>query len=252
MEYFAKEIQVVNDRSTELDHYSKHVMHLASQGLQFITETEQQMNRIHREVIRSVDQLKGLDSKVKEITALVQVIMEIAEQTHLLALNASIESARAGEHGKGFAVVAGEIRKLAEKVSGSVETIVNIVEGVQGESHETVSALQRGYLLIEEETAKIKTTKETFDEINRSILNVREQIQHISAKMNAFSEEGSELQNALESIAAIVEQTAASIEQTNAIMQESGSLIYQIASESESMERLSQELKRSVGHFRLP
>ena len=251
MEHFTREIHEANGKSDELERYSHHVMELTSSGLHFMNDSERQMDTIHQEVVRSVETLQSLHKNVQEISTLVQVIRDIADQTNLLALNAAIESARAGEQGRGFAVVAGEIRKLAEQVTGSIGSIVKIVEGVQQGSNETAAALQRSFAMIEEGTRKIKTTTVTFHEINQSIQNMREQIQHISASMNIFFKESNEINDSLENVVAIVQESTAGMEETNASIQESSSLIGQIASESESVAEMAQELRKSVEHFKL-
>ena len=251
MEHFTREIHEANGKSDELERYSHHVMELTSSGLHFMNDSERQMDTIHQEVVRSVETLQSLHKNVQEISTLVQVIRDIADQTNLLALNAAIESARAGEQGRGFAVVAGEIRKLAEQVTGSIGSIVKIVEGVQQGSNQTAAALQRSFTMIEEGTRKIKTTTVTFHEINQSIQNMREQIQHISASMNIFFKESNEINDSLENVVAIVQESTAGMEETNASIQESSSLIGQIASESESVAEMAQELRKSVEHFKL-
>src|SRR5699024_11491137 len=109
-------------------------------------------------VHEAVDKVEGLDHDTQEISQLVSVIQNVAEQTNLLALNAAIEAARAGEHGKGFAVVADEVRKLAEQSSNSVKNITDIVETIQNESFNVMDSLSNGYREVTEGTAQIQQT----------------------------------------------------------------------------------------------
>ena len=116
------------------------------------------MKRIDLIVSEAVNQVQGLDKQSDEISHLVLVIKNIANQTNLLSLNAAIEAARAGEHGKGFAVVADEVRKLAEQVSISVSEITTIVANIQTETNDVVSSLTKGYDEVKEGTMQIEKT----------------------------------------------------------------------------------------------
>src|SRR5699024_4194813 len=128
----------------------------------------------------AVQKVQGLDAQSQEISKLVSVIQDSAEQTNLLALNAAIEAARAGEHGKGFAVVADEVRKLAEQVSVSVTDITTIVTSIQNESSMVTESLEGGYKEVEQGTTQIEATGEKFNGINTSITNMVKDIQSIS------------------------------------------------------------------------
>src|SRR5690606_22846435 len=99
---------------------SDHVLQLTADGTNLMKASVNQMNRIDEIVSDAVNKVQGLDQQSSEISNLVSVIKDIADQTNLLSLNAAIEAARAGEHGQGFAVVAHEVRKLAEQVASSV------------------------------------------------------------------------------------------------------------------------------------
>lgn len=251
MENFTLHIEGANNQGTELNHTSNTVKVLTNTGLELMSETEKQMDAIHLGVVESIEKVKGLDSKTQEISQLVQVIQSIADQTNLLALNAAIEAARAGEHGKGFAVVADEVRKLAEQVSGSIGSIIDIVHGVQNESSETVTALQQGYQQVEEGTVKIKNTRETFNEINTAVFGMQTQIQNIAESLSSIFKESEEINTTLESVASIAEESSAGIEETSASVQQSTTAMDEIVENAKSLALLAHKLNASVGHFKL-
>lgn len=251
MNNFTTQIQEASDKGTELSHSSNKVIELTNSGYHLMSESEEQMDTIHQGVMESIEKVKGLDLQTKEISKLVQVIQEIADQTNLLALNAAIEAARAGEHGKGFAVVADEVRKLAEQVTGSIGSIVGIVEGVETESNETVIALQHSYSQVAEGTKKIKSTRETFNEINQSVLDMQTQILHISENLNVIFKQGEEINHSLEHVVLIAEESSSGVDQVSASIQQSTSVMDEIVVSSESVAKLAEELNRSVEHFKL-
>ncbi|MFJ8244283.1 methyl-accepting chemotaxis protein [Peribacillus asahii] len=251
MQYFTSQLQEASNKGDELSQSSNKIIDLTTNGSDLMRESEKQMDMIHQEVMKSIEKVKKLDLQSKQISKLIQVILEISDQTNLLALNAAIEAARAGEHGKGFAVVAEEVRKLAEQASESVGSIVNIVEGVQTESTETVTALQHSFTQVERGTEQIKITRETFNKINTFILNIQMQIQDISTNIHTLSKQSEEINYSLENSASIIEESTAGIEQTSASIQQSASAMNEIVSSSESVAKLAENLNSSVDHFKL-
>src|SRR5690625_3336266 len=145
MNSFVKMVQASEKYGSDVAATSDNVTKATHEGTQLMNEAIQQMEQIHTIMSESVTQVQGLDQQSEEISKLVAVIQDIADQTNLLALNAAIEAARAGEHGKGFAVVADEVRKLAEQVGASVTEITGIVSNIQQETDHVVESLNSGY-----------------------------------------------------------------------------------------------------------
>ncbi|MCM3410075.1 methyl-accepting chemotaxis protein [Metabacillus litoralis] len=222
---------------------------LTEEGTRLMESSISQMDKINTIVKESVDKVKQLDTQSKEISNLVGVIQSIAEQTNLLALNAAIEAARAGEHGKGFAVVASEVRKLAEQVTLSVSDITGIVSSIQKESNNVVMSLEEGYSEVVKGTSDIQTTGKTFEEIHLAITEVVDKIQGVAMRLSDIDIECGKMNNSISNIASISEESAAGIEQTSASIQQTSTSMEEIARSAEGLTELSDDLNGLIKRF---
>ena len=230
---------------------SNEVLSMTKSGDTLMRESQQQMAVINEIMKTSVHRVNGLDEQTQQITKLVQVIHDIANQTNLLALNAAIEAARAGEHGKGFAVVADEVRKLAEKVSISVSDITTIVKGIQTESNNVVSSLQTGYSQVEKGTEQIQLTGETFQKIYQAVNMMSNNINDISTNLDQVSKSSTLMNQSIENIAAVSEESAAGIEQTSAAMTQTNHSMEEISDNAQSLSELADQLNLMIAKFNL-
>ncbi len=176
----ASGIQQIAETSTAVSEGSVEAAEEANNGNAMIQKTVQQMLFISEKASTSSEIVKKLNHRSEEIGEIVGLITNIASQTNLLALNAAIEAARAGEHGKGFAVVADEVRKLAEQSVGSASKITNLITTIQGDTNASVNSMNQ---VIDEVKAGLNIVQETgeiFNRIYKSINGVANQIQQIS------------------------------------------------------------------------
>lgn len=251
MSSFTKKVEVANDNGEQIHQYSNRVQEMTDEGSKLMRSSNEQMSRINKIVLDAFEKVQGLDEQSQEISTLVSVIQDISAQTNLLALNAAIEAARAGEQGRGFAVVADEVRKLAEQVSVSVTEITDIVHSIQNESSNVAMSLKAGYKEVELGEDQIKTTEETFTGINSAIIEMANNIRTVSENLSDIAQENQQMNNTIEEIAAIAEESAAGVEQTSAASQQTSSSMEEVADSSEQLAALAEELNRLVGQFKL-
>ncbi len=251
MDIFSAKMQEANSNGEFVYESSNKVLGITTEGGQLMETSVKQMAVIDQIVKEAVSKVQGLDTQSQEISKLVSVIKDIADQTNLLALNAAIEAARAGEHGQGFAVVADEVRKLAEQVSDSVTDISGIVTSIQQESASVAGSLQDGYKEVEKGTNQMKTTGDTFTEINSAITEMVSNIQNITNNLSIMSANSQEMGATIEEIASVSEESAAGVEQTSASTQQTSSSMEEVANSSEDLSKLAEELNRLVRNFKL-
>ncbi|MDR4886932.1 HAMP domain-containing methyl-accepting chemotaxis protein [Fredinandcohnia sp. QZ13] len=251
MEEYAGKIQTANQNGSQINESSQHVLEMTKKGHEFMNASTEQMNKINSIMEFSVEKVKGLDEQTKQISTLVKVIRDIADQTNLLALNAAIEAARAGEHGRGFAVVADEVRKLAEQVSHSVKDITDIVNSIQKESNSVARVLLDGYSQVDEGANQIQVTGQTFEDIHDAVTVMVERIRSISENLDIIAGSTVEINLSIDNIAAVSEQSAAGIEQTSASVQQTNSSMETISDHSELLSDLASRLNTLISKFKL-
>lgn len=251
MNDFAGKVTAVHQSNKDVQHYSQDVKALAKEGRDLMSSSTKQMGAIQRIVKDAVDQVDGLSKQTQEISKLVTVIQSIASQTNLLALNAAIEAARAGEQGKGFAVVADEVRKLAEQVSFSVGDITNIVRNIQDDSNRVTASLEQGYGEVEKGTRQITTTNATFHHIADAIEAIATNIEQTSSELDDVVHNTDTINKSVDEMAAISEQSAAGIQETTATIEQAASSMEEIKHSSEYLAEMAEQLNSLIRRFKL-
>lgn len=192
----------------------------ADDGAARVRETIDGMERISDSTHDAADLIRQLGEAGAQIGAIVQGIENIAEQTNLLALNAAIEAARAGEHGRGFAVVADEVRKLAENAASETRSIADLILNVQGLTQKAVQAMETG-------TQEVEKGQQLAESAGEALRKIQESVESVVGKIEAVSEVSGEINAAaaavmddVNSLAAITQETTASAEEMSASCQE--------------------------------
>ncbi len=195
------------------------------------------------------DMVDTLGNKSEAIADITNVIKTVSEQTKLLALNAMIESARAGETGKGFAVVASEIRKLSDQTANSVESIERVIDEVSSSIREAQEYVTKGSEVLDRTTAVSKDTGNAFLQIDKSITTIVQEIQIMIDSIDKVNKDKNEVVGAIESISAIAEETTSSTQEIASSLELQLSTIEKTSSSAEQLQVIAQELEKLVGHF---
>lgn len=209
-------VMAVNDiesNATEFANDARTTGKSANEGRRAIQSAIGGMEAISNAVLHASEKINELGNKSEQIGSIVGVIQNIADQTNLLALNAAIEAARAGEHGKGFAVVADEVRKLAEISSKSTKEITLLLESIQMLTRDTVQTIQTGMVEVKSGSTLAEHANIAIDDILSNIAKTNEEILRISTTLSRLSNSGREITRVIDEVTAITQENTASTEE---------------------------------------
>ena len=272
-------IQQVEGNARAVTEGSSQASEAAKSGTGIVESTIEGMNRIQVKVGVSAEKVREMGNRSKQIGAIVETIDDIASQTNLLALNAAIEAARAGEHGKGFAVVADEVRKLAERSSVATKEIGQLIKGIQQTVDEAVKAMNEG-------ASEVQGGVELANESGKALTNIltaaeavqtqATQATEAALRMNKFSEElvrsvdevakiaevnstasdemkadSDEVTRAIENIASVSEENSAAIQEVSASTEEMSAQVEDVTGSAKRLAETAGQLIAMVSRFKL-
>ena len=207
----------------------------AQEGAVLSSSTVNDMNEIKKMVGEASEKVQEMSKHSDKISSIVETIEDIASQTNLLALNAAIEAARAGEHGKGFAVVADEVRKLAEKSSVSAKEIANLVVTIQKSIGEAVKSMAQSDAEVANGVSQADKANLALNNIQLAADQVYKRVNEISESAGDIANQASQMASAVENIASVTEENTSATEEVNASVEEINAEMEEMASLAESM-----------------
>ncbi|HUX62320.1 methyl-accepting chemotaxis protein [Sulfuricella sp.] len=230
-------IDQVSENADEARTLSKRSGELSEQGAGVIQNAATEMSQISDSVKESSQIIAALEQQSGEISSIVNVIKEIADQTNLLALNAAIEAARAGEQGRGFAVVADEVRKLAERTSKSTQEIAVMIEKIQGGTHSAFASMESGVARVSNGVTLANEAAGSITQIKTEAARVVQVVGDISNSLKEQSVASNDIAKNVEKIAQMSEENSAAVQET--------------AKAAQHLEHLATSMQNTIGRFKV-
>ncbi len=210
-----------------------------------------QMDKINESTNDSATVIQQLEERSTAIVKIIEVITGIADQTNLLALNAAIEAARAGEHGKGFAVVADEVRKLAEQSKTSADQIAGLIGEIQADTKHAVRTMEKGTDEVASGISVVQEAGAGFKRIQSSISEMASQIQEISAVAQRMSASAEQVNLSIDQVAHVAKQTSENAETVAATSEEQLASMEEISLSSAALSKRAEELLTQINQFKV-
>jgi len=235
VEQMTASIEQISSNADQSERIARQSGEISDQGSKVVSDAVEEMNKIASSVNQSSSIIRELGASSQKISEIVNVIKEIADQTNLLALNAAIEAARAGEQGRGFAVVADEVRKLAERTSTATQEISGMIGEIQSGAANAVSSMEQGTIRVGEGVEKAQRAGDSMAQVKQGTEQVVSTVGDITSAIKEQSQAVNSVAHEVEMIASMVEKNTLAVGE--------------LAKTSDELNRLAENLHESVSHF---
>jgi methyl-accepting chemotaxis protein len=243
--------KIISKHTEEITKDALQASTLSTEGNKAIQKVNEQMNSIYENVNSLSKAVGNLDARSNEISQITNVITGISAQTNLLALNAAIEAARAGEHGKGFAVVADEVRKLAEESTNSTEQISNLIQLIQNDTNLTLKTMEKAAEEVQSGLNVVNVAGSSFEKIEKAVNGVVSQIEDISDSLKKLSNGTISVNDSIENVSNVAQETSAITQNISAATQEQLASMEEITSSSMALAKLADDLQVIINQFKI-
>ncbi|MDX5410221.1 MAG: methyl-accepting chemotaxis protein [Thauera sp.] len=235
MQEMTQSVAQVANHAGETESASETACRLSEEGERIVREASSEMERIARAFSHSAQQISELGGRTDEISKIVQVIRDIADQTNLLALNAAIEAARAGEQGRGFAVVADEVRKLAERTGNATTEISDMIGMIQHSTQSVVSGMEAGVSQVSHGVELASRAGDSLSHINKGAHETLRMVRDIAAAVKEQSTVSSDISESVERISSMLQSGSVAVDH--------------MSGEAEHLDTVAASLKEAISRF---
>lgn len=248
----AESVLTITDAASSASMAAGHMDSQAKSGQKLIQQAMGQTAAIEGTVLRAAQVMQRLDNRTNAIGHILTVLSDVSEQTGLLALNASIEAARAGQYGKGFAVVADEVQKLSEQSKASALEIEKLISSIQAETKQAVLEIETGSIEVTKGTTLMNQVVNSFDQIITTVKKVYTQMEGVSTSTDSISSDIKELHTQIERVNSASLEHAKQAEEAARLTEDQLSFIREMKNAASILALRSNGLEKELSKFQLP